>query len=144
MNTPKPSSDKVSRQMKAQRNHDTGCELALRRALHHLGLRYFVHRHPLKQLRREADIMFGPTKVAVFIDGCFWHSCPTHGTIPLSNHEWWKTKLERTKIRDSETVQLLEKAGWVVIRVWEHEDAYAVSSRIYNLIQQKREKIKTR
>ena len=81
-------------------------------------------------MRRRADIVFGPAKVAVFVDGCFWHSCPEHATIPKNNREWWIEKLEANVRRDRDTDRELEEAGWAVVRVWEHEDATPAAQRI--------------
>ena len=96
--------------------------MALRRRLHADGFRFRVDRAPLVGLRRKADIVFTRQRVAVFVDGCFWHRCPEHGTMPASNAEWWETKLVRNAERDAETNRLLTDACWTVVRVWEHED----------------------
>lgn len=97
--------------------------MALRRELHARGLRYRVN-FPLPGMpRRRADIAFTRAKVAVFVDGCFWHGCPEHGTAPKNNATWWATKLARNAERDRETDRHLRDAGWAVVRVWEHENA---------------------
>lgn len=106
--------------MQANRGRDTGPELALRRALHARGLRYFVHRRPVPSLRRTADIVFPRARLAVFVDGCFWHGCPRHHTVAKSNAEFWATKMRRNRERDEETNGLLKENGWTVLRVWEH------------------------
>ena len=80
--------------MRANRRRDTGPELALRRELHRRGLRYRVDHAPIAGLRCRADIVFTRARVAVFVDGCFWHACPEHGNIPTANREWWQAKLE--------------------------------------------------
>jgi DNA mismatch endonuclease (patch repair protein) len=117
--------------MAAQRRVDTAPELAIRRLLHAAGLRYRVHRAPVESLaRRRADIVFGGPRVAVFVDGCFWHRCPTHRTEPTANAEWWAAKLDRNVARDRETDAALESHGWMVIRVWEHEDPGQAAARI--------------
>lgn len=116
--------------MTKQRSRDTGAELAIRRALHAMGLRYRVHRRPLPGVRREVDILFGPARVAVFVDGCFWHGCPDHGTSPKANSEWWSNKLRRNRERDVDTTERLVQAGWTTIRVWEHEPPDQAASRI--------------
>jgi DNA mismatch endonuclease, patch repair protein len=108
--------------MAKQRSKDTQIELGIRRRLHGRGFRYRVHVRPLPNVRREADIVFRPAKVAIFIDGCFWHGCPEHATWPSANADWWRAKIERNRQRDAETDQLLADAGWRVIRIWEHED----------------------
>ena len=124
--------------MRAQRSRNTSIELALRSDLHRRGLRYRVHRRPIKGVNREVDIVFGPAKVAVFVDGCFWHACPVHKTIPGSNRDWWKTKLERNRSRDLETDRILRESGWAVIRVWEHEDVHQAATRIQATVRQRR------
>ena len=108
--------------MQANRSRDTKPELEVRRALHRLGLRYRVAIAPEPGLRRRADIVFTRARVAVFIDGCFWHGCPDHKTSPANNAAWWTAKLARNVERDRETDAHLFALGWTVIRVWEHED----------------------
>ncbi len=76
------------------------------------------------------DLVFGPVRVAVYVDGCFWHSCPTHATRPIHNAGWWEAKLRRNVERDRATDQALAEAGWVVIRVWEHEDAVSAADKV--------------
>jgi DNA mismatch endonuclease (patch repair protein) len=108
--------------MRRQARHDTEAERALRQLLFARGLRYVIHRRPIPTLRREADIVFRGARVAVFVDGCFWHGCPEHGTWPKTNAEFWRRKIERNSERDRETVSALESAGWLAIRIWEHTD----------------------
>jgi DNA mismatch endonuclease (patch repair protein) len=127
---PPPSSAAVARRMRATPQRDTAPELALRRAVHALGLRYWVHRAPLKGLRRRADLVFPKIRVAVFLDGCFWHGCPLHATSPRANGDWWERKIQRNRRRDVDTTQLLERAGWTVVRVWEHEDVGEAALRV--------------
>lgn len=103
-------------------SRDTAPELILRSELHGRGLRYRVDRAPETDVRSRADLVFGPARVAVYVDGCFWHNCPEHGTSPKANADFWKQKLDRNRERDAETNRLLESRGWRVIRVWEHED----------------------
>ena len=109
--------------MRGNRKRDTRPELALRRALHGLGLRYRVAARPATHLRWTADVVFSRARVAVFVDGCFWHSCPVHATTPTANREWWVAKLERNERRDRDTDAHLRRLGWTVLRFWEHEDA---------------------
>ena len=85
---------------------------------------------PRGDRRRRADIVFTRRKIAVFMDGCFWHSCPTHRTAPKSNVEYWESKLRRNVERDRETTQSLTESGWTVLRFWEHEDPLAVATAI--------------
>ncbi|TQM80723.1 T/G mismatch-specific endonuclease [Saccharothrix saharensis] len=124
------TTDDVRARMSKQRSRDTGIEVALRRELHRLGLRYRVHQRPVRAVRREADVVFGPAKVAVFVDGCFWHGCPEHGTWPKRNGEFWRTKIEANQARDANTDQVLADAGWLAVRVWEHEDPTVAASRV--------------
>lgn len=119
---PAPSSAVVRRRMQQQRRRDTRPELELRRALHAAGLHYRVERPVLPGMRRRADVVFGPAKVAVFVDGCFWHMCPQHASFPRANADWWREKLERNRERDRDTDRLLLDQGWLPVRVWEHED----------------------
>nr|WP_026214401.1 very short patch repair endonuclease [Nonomuraea coxensis] len=109
--------------MQSNRGKGTRPELALRRAVHALGLRYRVSIRPLPSVRRTADLVFTKAKVAVFMDGCFWHGCPDHHTKSATNAEYWAEKVRRNRERDAETDRLLQEAGWTVIRVWEHEEA---------------------
>ena len=115
--------------MERQSRRDTKPELALRRAVWRLGLRYRVDIAPIPG-RRRADLVFTRAKVAVYVDGCFWHSCPTHATIPKANREWWVAKLDTNVRRDRDTDRRLAEAGWTVIRVWEHEVVDAAAERI--------------
>jgi DNA mismatch endonuclease, patch repair protein len=108
--------------MQAHRRRDTAPELLLRSALHSIGLRYWVHRRPLPGVRSEADVLFPRQRVAVFVDGCFWHRCPEHGNGPQVNQDYWDAKLARNADRDRNTDARLATAGWTVVRVWEHED----------------------
>ncbi len=124
--------------MLATRRRDTAPELALRRRLHALGLRYRVDRPVIPGLRRRADVVFASAKVAVFVDGCYWHSCPTHGTQPKANASWWAEKLETNRHRDADTDRRLRLADWLVIRVWEHEDADHAARRIRTAVRRRR------
>lgn len=112
----------LSQRMARYPRRDTTPEIALRRELHRRGLRYRIDA-PLPGIpRRRADILFTRAKVAVFVDGCFWHGCPHHGTQPKNNASWWQVKLEGNKARDADTNARLEANGWTVLRFWEHED----------------------
>lgn len=109
---------------------DTGPELAVRRLLHAAGERYRVN-YPVPGMpRRTIDIAFTRARVAVFIDGCFWHGCPDHGQFPASNREWWVDKLAKNQKRDADTSAVLIKVGWRVIRSWEHQAAADTAERI--------------
>jgi len=117
------SSAATHQRMSSLPRRDTAPELSLRKELHVLGLRYFVHRRPIPDLRREADIVFPRARVAVFVDGCFWHGCLDHGRREHRTNGWyWPEKIERNRERDRDTDSKLRTAGWIPIRVWEHED----------------------
>ncbi len=117
--------------MQANRSRDTRPELEVRRALHRLGLRYRVAIAPEPGLRRRADIVFTRARVAVFIDGCFWHGCPKHGRSTFNhNVEYWSAKIAANVARDADTNTKLYAAGWQVLRYWEHEDVEDVVEEI--------------
>lgn len=127
---PVPSSAAVSRQMRRQRERDVPRELVIRRALFREGYRYRVHAKVVPGTRREADLAFPGARVAVFLDGCFWHGCPEHGSVPKANNAWWATKLEDNRRRDRDSERRLADAGWTTVRVWEHEPVEAALARI--------------
>jgi len=128
------SSEQVRERMSGLARRDTGPEIALRRALHQRGLRYYVHRRPLPELRREADVVFPKAKLAVFVDGCFWHGCPAHGRRDHRTNGWyWPEKIERNKARDQDTDAKLRVAGWIPLRVWEHEEPESAAARVLSL-----------
>jgi DNA mismatch endonuclease (patch repair protein) len=114
------SSQAVRHVMQGNRSRDTKPEMAVRRAVHASGLRYRVCSRPLPLTRRTADMVFRKTRIAVFVDGCFWHGCPEHHTHPKVNTEYWQAKIARNKSRDEETTWQLRNAGWVVLRFWSH------------------------
>ncbi len=124
--------------MRANRGRDTRPELAVRKAVHALGLRYRVSIRPLGDTRRTADLVFPRAKVAVFIDGCFWHRCPDHFVMPKANRSFWEAKMQRNTERDRETDDLLAAAGWVVIRVWEHQGAIEAAARVATAVREAR------
>jgi DNA mismatch endonuclease (patch repair protein) len=105
----------------------SGAELALRRALHAAGLRFRVN---LSGLPGRPDVVFTRARIACFVDGCFWHACPDHGTLPKNNRDWWQAKLAANVERDRRKDRELTGAGWVVVHVWEHEDPSAAAVRI--------------
>lgn len=113
-----------------QRRRDTEPEMALRRELHSRGLRYRVQVEVTGLPRRTIDIAFTGRRVAVFVDGCFWHRCPVHATFPRANAQWWRDKLDGNVERDRKTDAALRDLGWVVVRVWEHEDAVEAADRV--------------
>ncbi|RSN20872.1 very short patch repair endonuclease [Streptomyces sp. WAC 05977] len=128
----------VRARMSRQRSRDTGIELSLRKTLYKAGLRYRVHRRPVIGVRREADLVFGPARVAVFVDGCFWHGCPEHGTWPKNNAEFWRAKIEANRKRDADTDARLREAGWLALRIWEHETVEVAAARIITAVRERR------
>ena len=118
------------RNMQANRSRDTKPELRLRRILHARGLRYRANNRPLPGFRLTADIVFSRAKVAVFVDGCFWHGCPEHYRKPAINQDYWEPKLLKNVARDGIADATLLSEGWIVIRAWEHEDAEKVADRV--------------
>jgi DNA mismatch endonuclease (patch repair protein) len=128
----------VRARMSKQKSRNTGIEVELRKALFAGGLRYRVHRRPVKGVRREADIVFTSARVAVFVDGCFWHGCPEHATWPKNNAEFWRTKIETNRRRDLDTDQRLADAGWLAVRVWEHENASTAAARVHEIVRSRR------
>lgn len=118
---------------------DTSPELALRSELHRRGLRFRVDRRPVPGVRTRADLVFPREKVAVYVDGCFWHGCPDHGTMPKANADFWGPKLARNQERDREINAALEKRGWTVVRVWEHEDHAQAADRVEHAVRSARQ-----
>ncbi len=116
--------------MVGNRRRDTRPEVALRQELHRRGLRFRVDHSPVPGLRCRVDVVFPRAQIAVFVDGCFWHSCPQHATEPRSNTGYWSAKLARNLARDRRNDQALQQAGWQVIRIWEHEDCGSAADRI--------------
>ncbi len=131
---PIPANKNISEQMSRMPTKDSKPEIKLRKALYSEGLRYRIHR---KDLPGKPDISFGPARVAVFVDGCYWHNCPEHGTIPKSNSEWWKEKFQRNQERDSRNDALLREMGWLPIHVWEHEDPDEAACKIGGIVKRR-------
>jgi DNA mismatch endonuclease, patch repair protein len=128
----------ASSRMSRQASRDTKPELQLRSELHRRGLRYFVHRRPLPDLRREADVVFPRLRVAVFVNGCFWHGCDQHRTSPMRNAEFWNQKIDGNRRRDLETDVHLAALGWTAVRVWEHERTEEAADRVEEVVRQAR------
>ncbi|MDN3022596.1 very short patch repair endonuclease [Streptomyces sp. S.PB5] len=124
--------------MSRQVSKDTAAELAVRRLLHAAGLRYRVEYRVPGMARRRIDVAFPGVKVAVLIDGCFWHGCPVHATHPRANAEWWRQKLERNMARDIETTEHLRAEGWEVLRFWEHEAPQDVADEVRRVVTQRK------
>lgn len=120
--------------MQSNKSRDTKPELALRSAVHARGLRYRVSAKPLAGVRRTADLVFPRAKVAVFLDGCFWHGCPEHHTVASANAKFWADKVEGNRKRDRDTDGRLAEAGWVSVRIWEHEDAAEAARRVEEIV----------
>jgi DNA mismatch endonuclease (patch repair protein) len=116
--------------MKGNRGKDTKPEQQVRSLLHRSGMRFRKHARPLRPLRCQADIVFPREKIAVFIDGCFWHHCPEHGHVPGSNSTYWREKLERNVTRDRRNSEALGDAGWLVLRYWEHVPPSEVATQV--------------
>jgi len=127
---PIPSSELASRRMAMTGQRDTSAEMRIRHRLHGMGFRYRVDFPVLERPRRRADLAFTRARVAVFVDGCFWHGCPEHGTWPKANADFWREKIETNIERDLDTNQRLDAKGWKVIRVWEHEDPAKAAKQI--------------
>ena len=136
--SPSASTPAVASRMSRQASRDTAQELDVRRLLHAGGLRYRVHVPVPGMPRRTSDIAFGGLRIAVFLDGCFWHGCPRHATSPRANAEWWRTKLDRNRARDQETTEHLAAVGWTVLRFWEHEAPDDIARQIAELVRVKR------
>lgn len=119
--------------MKRTGQKDTKPELAVRRLLHARGLRYRVNIAP-DGGRSRADIVFKRPRVAVYIDGCFWHGCPEHATWPKNNAKFWREKIEANRARDRRVAERLTAAGWMVLRFWEHEDPEEVANTIQQVV----------
>ncbi|MFG2182101.1 very short patch repair endonuclease [Streptomyces abikoensis] len=134
----KACSASVRAVMRANRGKDTGPELALRKLLYQRGLRYRVDARPIPEIRRRADLVFPGARVAVFVDGCFWHGCPEHYRPATRNAEFWRDKIEGNRIRDVETTKALRSVGWAVIRVWEHEVPESAAELIAHEVQARR------
>lgn len=126
--------------MRANHRTDTKPEIAVRSAVHALGLR-FRKDHPIRLAGRvvRPDIVFTRHKLAVFIDGCFWHCCPEHGNVPAANGDYWRPKLERNVARDRAIDETLATSGWTVLRAWEHEEAGDVAAKIAAAIDRRRQ-----
>ena len=134
---PAPTSESSSAVMRANKA-ESGPERALRSALHRRGLRFRKHVAPIAGVRCRPDVVFAALRVAVFVDGCFWHRCPEHYRPARRNASWWEEKLAGNVARDEEQTRRLLEAGWVVIRVWEHEPSHIAADRIEKLIARRR------
>lgn len=127
---PSASSDIVLQRMQNTGQRDTPAEIALRRELHRRGFRYRVDQSIPGVTRSRPDLAFPTERVAVFVDGCFWHMCPDHSTVPKQSREWWTDKLETNVSRDRRHDRELREAGWTVLRFWEHDDAISSADHV--------------
>ena len=116
--------------MAATRGKDNRADHLVRGALHRLGLRSRIQRRLIPGSTRTVDVVFGRARLAVFVDGCFWHDCPIHGSRPKPNAEWWRGKIRQNAERDQDTNERLRGLGWRVIRIWEHEDPAEAADRV--------------
>ena len=133
---PAPSSTAASRRMRITRRRDTPGELAIRSRLHNLGYRFRVDVSPIAGRRSRADIVFPRRQLAVYIDGCFWHGCPDHGTWPKANADWWRSKIEANRQRDQTTDAEMLVFGWRVVRIWTHESSDSATQRVIDALRQ--------
>ena len=132
------SSAETRASMQGNRCRDTAPELALRRAVHRLGLRYRVATRPLSDYRRTADLVFSKARVAVFLDGCYWHGCDEHFKPPRTNVDFWVRKIEGNRLRDRQTDAILKQQGWAVLRFWEHDDPVDAADQIAVVVNSRR------
>lgn len=123
-----PSAD-ASERMRRVRRRDTTPEIAIRRELHRRGLRFRID-YKIPAVRTRPDIAFVGRRTAIFVDGCFWHGCPEHGTLPKSNRAWWAEKLQANQERDRRSDRALADLGWKVLRFWEHDSASGVADMV--------------
>ena len=137
---PKASSSSVRRRMQVTRRRDTPGEIALRKALHAAGLRYRVD-VSLPGTRRRPDVVLTRMRIAVFVDGCFWHGCPEHGTWPTTNAAWWRSKIQGNRLRDHDTDQRLRASGWVVLRFWAHVDSAEAARAVVNAVKSRTKRV---
>lgn len=124
------SSEAARRSMTGNRGRDSKPEIAVRSALHRAGFRFRKNYRPVMSSRAVVDVAFTRWKLAVEIDGCFWHGCPAHGSIPVTNTEYWSTKLGANRERDMRHVEELAREGWTLLRFWEHESPSAIVQTI--------------
>lgn len=131
---PQPASDAIRQRFQRQRRRATAPELALRKELHRRGLRFRVDAAAIPKVRSNAGLLFPGQRVAVFVNGCLWHGCPEHGTTPKNNGEWWQAKLGANRAHDERVDVALCDAGWLPLRIWEHEPAADAADRVENVI----------
>lgn len=135
---PKATSPAARKVMQGNRSQDTRPEVALRSALHRRGLRFRKHRRALAALACRPDVVFPRERVAVFLDGCFWHGCASHGVLPRANRAYWEAKVRVNRERDRRNDSALAAHGWLVVRVWEHEDPEAGANAVEEVVRRRR------
>ncbi|MDE0674212.1 MAG: very short patch repair endonuclease [bacterium] len=136
LKTPPASSPAVRRRMRNTPRSNTPVEVEVRRFLHAMGLRYRVD-HPIPHLTRSRpDIVFTRRRVAVYIDGCYWHFCPLHRSVPTTNRDWWIAKLQANADRDVTHTKELSDGGWTVLRFWEHEEPELIAASVQSVVLQ--------
>lgn len=128
------SSPEASHRMAKVRQKGTNAEIALRREMFRIGLRYRVDYEVLKKPRRIADIVFPGRRIAIFVDGCFWHGCPEHATWPKQNAEFWRQKIEANRQRDADTNERLQSLGWTVLRFWSHQSPTEAARAVAHMV----------
>lgn len=128
----------TAKSMRSNRSRDTSLELRVRRALHSTALRYRVDLAPIAGIRTRADIVFTKRRIAIYLDGCFWHGCPDHGSTPAANADYWIAKLKRNRTRDLDVTQRLQEEGWTVLRFWEHEPVDSIIKTITETLDDQR------
>lgn len=136
------STPEARRRMQRVRQRDTSAEAALRRELYARGIRYRIQVPVLTKSRRVADVAFSGLRVAVFVDGCFWHGCPLHATWPKANAAFWRAKIMANRQRDRDTNERLRAEGWRVVRVWAHEEPKVAAGRIARILERRRERMR--
>lgn len=139
-----PSSPEASLRMQKVRQKNTSAERAVRQELHARGLRYRIHVPIITKPRRVADIVFSGPRIAIFIDGCFWHGCPRHATWPKQNVEFWRSKIIANQKRDKDTDSRLRADGWKVIRVWAHESPAEIGEMVAKEVRKRTKTPKSR
>ncbi len=136
------TSPSIRERMRKQRNKNTSPERQLRSELHRLGLRFRVNRRVAGLKSTTPDVVFPVERVAIFVDGCFWHACPVHQSWPKTNAEFWRTKIEGNSLRDKRNEEFLAASGWLPVRVWEHEEPQIAAARVGELVLARRDRRK--
>lgn len=134
MNELRAASNETSRRMARIGRRDTAAEMAIRRLIHAAGLRYRVQLPVPGRPRRTIDVAFTRLRVAVFVDGCYWHGCPLHATQSKTNVDWWRSKIEANRQRDADTNRALTERNWLVIRIWEHQSPVEAAAEIERIV----------